>query len=65
VINPILTEIIDDHRNPAAPLQRHMKSARCGGLATLSYTTLRDTTAVSTKLMPKSLTRFSKRRGAS
>jgi hypothetical protein len=46
VINPILTEIIDDHRNPAAPLQRHMKSARCGGLATLSYTTLRDTTLV-------------------
>jgi hypothetical protein len=43
--NPILTEIIDDHRNPAAPLQRHMKSARRGGLATVSYTTLGDTTA--------------------
>jgi hypothetical protein len=54
VINPILTEIIDDHRNPAAPLQRHMKSARCGGLATLSYTTLRDTTLKSRSLFPVS-----------
>jgi hypothetical protein len=44
VSNPILTEIIDDHRNPAAPLQHPMKSARRGGLAALSYTTYPDTT---------------------
>jgi ATP-binding cassette, subfamily B, bacterial CvaB/MchF/RaxB len=44
VCNPILTEIIDDHRNPAAPLQHSMKSARRGGLAAFSYTTSRDTT---------------------
>jgi hypothetical protein len=43
VSNPILTEIIDDHRNPAAPLQHSMKSARRGGLANLNYTTLGDT----------------------
>ena len=42
--DPILTEIIDDHRKPAAPPQRYMKSARSGGLATLNYTALGDTT---------------------
>jgi hypothetical protein len=49
VCNPILTEIIDDHRNPAAPLQHSMKSARRGGLAAFSYTTSRDTTFRSTQ----------------
>jgi hypothetical protein len=43
VSNPTLLEIINDFRNPAAPLRCPMKSARSGGLAPHSYTTMGDT----------------------